>query len=403
MSKFLETAKPRNTRSLSENREPLSRAYFIHNDMSRFTTHIEIYPIMITLTIRFTCLALLLGLIGCSMPEHPVTVVINPYQDVDWEHNGRHRGNFHTHTTEWGGKVEPAEVIDRYHDNEYDILALTDHNKATWPWSAFGRDPEALGMVAVPGNELSRHHHTLSLFSDFENETKDLETSLTQIDERGGLSVLAHPGRYWKLEEGKVPDEVRDRYVAHYKKHDSLIGMEVVNQGDRYPRDRALWDAVLTELMPEQPIWGMANDDSHKILHIGLNQTIMLLPEHTEQAVRQALETGSYYFATVTPHPQNERDPAGIPVIHHTDHDKKTNVITIHADCGGEPLDDGAFSWMSAGGKVIAQGPTLALNEVEGLSKYVRAEIRGTGGTTFTQPFGLRTAADMASDGISGE
>jgi len=113
------------------------------------------------------------------------------------------------------------------------------------------------------------------------------------------------------------------------------------------------------------------------------------------------LETGSYYFATVTSHPQNERDPAGIPVIHQIEHDKKTNVIAILADCGDEPLDDGAFSWISAGGKVIAQGPTLALNEVEGLSKYVRAEIRGTGGTTFTQPFGLRTAADMAATSVN--
>ena len=124
---------------------------------------------------------------GCSTAQHPVTVVVNPYEAVDWDHHDRHRGNFHTHTTESDGKVEPAEVIDRYHARDYDTLALTDHNKATWPWTAFGRDPEALGMVAVPGNELSRHHHTLSLFSDLKNETKDLETSLQQIEDGGGI------------------------------------------------------------------------------------------------------------------------------------------------------------------------------------------------------------------------
>lgn len=344
---------------------------------------------MITPAIRLTCLALLLGIIGCSPPQHPVTIVVNPYEGVDWEHHGRHQGNFHSHTTESDGKLDPAEVIDRYHAKEYDILALTDHDKSTWPWTAFGRDPVALGMVAVPGNELSRHHHTLSLFSDMENETQDLETSLTQIDEGGGISVLAHPGRYWKLEEGKVPDEERDRYVAHYKNYDSLIAMEVINQGDRYPRDRALWDAVLIELMPGRPVWGMANDDSHQIGHIGLNKTIMLLPEHTEQAVRQALEEGTFYFATVTSHSGKEPDPAGIPVIHHIEHNKRTNVITIHANCKGEPLTADAFRWITAGGQVVAQGPALKLNETAGLSKYVRAEIRGTGGTAFTQPFGL--------------
>ncbi len=345
---------------------------------------------MNTAATRFACFFLLLGLFGCSTPLYSVTIVVNPYEGVDWVHHDRHQGNFHTHTTESDGKLAPAEVIDRYHAMQYDVLALTDHNKSTWPWTAFGRDPEALGMVAVPGNELSRHHHTLSLFSNLENETKDLETSLTQIDERGGISVLAHPGRYWKLEDGKVPDEVRDRYIEHYQSHASLIGMEVVNQGDRYPRDRALWDAVLTELMPERPVWGMANDDSHQILHIGLNQTIMLLPEHTDQAVRQALETGAYYFATVTSHPKDERDPAGIPVIHQIEHDMKMNVITIQADCAGKPLADEAFRWITAGGKVIAAGPVLELNKTPELSKYFRAEIRGTGGTAFTQPFGIK-------------
>lgn len=113
-----------------------------------------------------------------------------------------------------------------------------------------------------------------------------------------------------------------------------------------------------------------------QLKHIGLNKNIMLLPEHTEQAVRQALEDGAFYFATVASHSRKERDPAGIPVIHHIDHDQRTNVITIHADCEGEALNDDAFRWITTGGKIVAQGPALKfilMNEIR-LLKSGRSE-----------------------------
>lgn len=323
-------------------------------------------------------------------------VVVNPYEKVDWQEHVRHHGNFHTHTTESDGRLSPAEVIDRYHAIGHDVLALTDHNKHTWPWSAFGRDPGKLGMVAVPGNELSRHHHTLSLFSDLVTDTRDHETAIKQVDKSGGISVLAHPGRYWKLEDGKVPTEVRDRYIKLFKQYDTLIAFEVVNQGDRYPRDRALWDAVLSELMPERPVWGMANDDSHNAGQIGLNTTVLLLPKHTEGAVRAALEAGRFYFTTVTSHPRDQRDRNAVPVIRSIQYDREAGSIVVQADCAGKPLDDKAFRWISAGGKVVHQGPKLDLAEADGLHRYVRLEIRGTGGTAYTQPFGLSAAEGEA-------
>jgi hypothetical protein len=46
-------------------------------------------------------------------------------------------------------------VIDGYHQRDYHVLAITDHNRVTWPWGNFGPDPEVLDMRPVPGNELS--------------------------------------------------------------------------------------------------------------------------------------------------------------------------------------------------------------------------------------------------------
>lgn len=356
------------------------------------------------LTMPRLLIALLPGLLTApALHAQSWRVTINPYEGVDWQEHERHHGNFHTHTTESDGRQSPAQVIDGYHAIGHDILALTDHNMHTWPWTDFGRDPEALGMVAVPGNELSHHHHTLSLFTGLTTETRDHETALEQVHEAGGVSILAHPGRYWDLDDqNRVPDAVRDRYAQWFKTFDSLAGMEVVNQGDRYPEDRALWDALLTEMMPGKPVWGMANDDSHGRPHIGLNTTVMLLPEHNVEQVRAALVAGRYYFTTVTSHPADERDPEHTPTIRQARVDDQAGAITIVAESGGEPVPVDRFRWVSAGGTVVHEGPTLNLNTTEGVSRYVRAEVRGDGGTAYTQPFAIERiepeAADTAAD-----
>jgi hypothetical protein len=315
----------------------------------------------------------------------------DPYAQVDWTTYQRHHGNFHTHTTQSDGKQSPASVIDHYHAIGHDVLALTDHNKNTWPWVAFGRDPHELGMVAVPGNELSRHHHTLSLFCELETPTTDHETGIQQIAQNDGISVLAHPGRYWQPNEGQVPDDVRMGYVRLYKRYPSLIGMEVINQADRYPQDRALWDAVLTDLMPDRPVWGMANDDSHQVHHIGLNTTVLLLAEHNLPEVRKALENGRFYFTTVTSHPPDQRDRRQIPVIEKIETDQQAGLIRIRATVEGRALPDDAFRWITAGGQVVHVGPVVRLGETA-IDKYVRAELRGPGGTAYTQPFGITDA-----------
>ncbi len=340
---------------------------------------------------RIRCVAALLSLfLAGAMHADVWRVTVNPYEQTDWENHAQHKGSFHNHTTESDGKQTPAEVIDAYHAIEHYILALTDHDKHTWPWHKFGRDPDELGMVAVPGNELSRHHHTLSLFSGLETETKDHATALRQVKEADGVSILAHPGRYWKLdEEGKVPDAVRDLYVGLFKKHDNLAGMEVVNQGDRYPQDRALWDAVLTELMPGRPVWGMANDDSHGQHQVGLNTTVMLLPSLDIEHVRAAFEEGRYYFTTVTSHPKEQQDRASTPVIRAVTYDPEANTLTVRAESAEKPVPNDRYRWISAGGKVVFEGPTLNLADTPNLSKYVRAEIRGDGGTAYTQPLGI--------------
>lgn len=192
-------------------------------------------------------------------------LVLNPYADVNWSTVDHHKANLHTHTNghkvledgtiiyangemigpdgeqlrgpveghthEWrdphpdfveaggrqagsDGSLRVDEVIDAYHERGYTILALTDHDRVTWPWKSYSRDPEELGMLAVEGNEITRRvHHFLSLFTDFEPDFTDrpdasaplaernaeLDNLLAGVAASGGLSVIAHPTRDWPL------------------------------------------------------------------------------------------------------------------------------------------------------------------------------------------------------------
>ena len=69
-----------------------------------------------------------------------------------------------------------------------------------------------------------------------------------------------------KKEEASNNPTTVSKYVDLFKKYDSLVGMEIINKkdGDSYS-DRILWDNILTKTMPERPVWGFSNDDTHSV------------------------------------------------------------------------------------------------------------------------------------------
>lgn len=317
---------------------------------------------------------LLLLLPGLSEDEREPLLITNPYRDVDWGSVHQCRANLHAHTTLSDGILTPAQVIDAYHRQDCQVLALTDHNtqgnqQPTWPWQEHGCCPRELGMVAVEGNELSQHHHLGSYFSAVGDKGSNLAESLANIHDQKGLAVFFHPGRY------KTPAEWT-WYMPYFRQHPALLGMEVYNQGDRYPNDRALWDNVLSRLMPERPVWGFSNDDSHTRGQIGRNWNTLLLTDLDEESVRRALESGCFYLSY---QPGEE----AAPMIDSITADVKT--ITINAHYYREII------WISQGKKIHA-GDTLDYKSTAGVGRYVRAEIRGDGGTTLTNPFGFHLA-----------
>ncbi|MBN1513401.1 MAG: hypothetical protein JXB13_15395 [Phycisphaerae bacterium] len=318
----------------------------------------------------------------------------NPYADVDWARWQQHRANLHTHTTLSDGQLVPAEAIDRYRELGYTVLALTDHDtvgpkanredpkraETTWPWQRFDRDPAELGMVAIEGNEISKVHHTGSYFTGYGNpEAESPEQVIEEIGQRGGLAVMCHPGRY---------DYSAEWYAGLFSRFTHLVGLEVCNRTDRYPGDIGLWDEVLQISMPDRPVWGFANDDMHRGEDVGRSWEVLLLPEHTAERVREAMTTGRFYFSTV----YEAGRPA--PTIKSIRVDEKAGTITIEAE------NCQRIYWISCG-RIVYSGPTFDAKHARRPERYVRAQLRGEYGYTFTQPFRLpirQTTTDRATE-----
>lgn len=354
------------------------------------------------ITALFT-VALSVGLLGGCAQSVPVPVFDDPYAEVDWDAWGRYKANFHAHTTRSDGAMHPHDVIDRYHEMGYSVLAITDHNRVTYPWTNLSdlepsrravqrheegkldsltyenRDPQALNMVAIEGNELSSHHHMGSFFNDH-NGTNTEEASLEAVGAKDGLAMLYHPGRY---------DKPVEWYVDLYERHDHLFGLEVYNQGDRYKNDRELWDAILVELMPHRPVWGYSDDDMHVTGHLGRNWNVLLLPGLSPEAVREGMQRGLSYYV-YAPGGHNGASP---PVVEAVRTDARTGTIRIEAS-GFESI-----LWIS-NGQVVHQGEEIVLGDVDDLGTYVRAELHGAEGTVVgLQPFGIHKPQTVSSAG----
>jgi len=326
----------------------------------------------------------------------------NPYESVDWQSHKQYKANLHTHTTRSDGGHSPQDVVDRYHELGYKILAITDHNEVTYPWGSFSnlspsegaykkladgridsssvqyedRNPEELKMFAIQGNEVSSPHHLGSFFSDYGRQPGEEHVNIKEIGKKNGIILLNHPGRY----TARNPEKYSiNWYVDIFNSYDYVTGMEVYNQGDRYPKDRILWDSVLVRTMPERPMWGYSNDDFHGGQHnLGRNWNVFILPELSEESIRKGMLEGHFLYTYAF---KGHNGPE-VPQIEAINVNNKKGIIEIKSS------GQDSIRWIS-GGNVVSKGNKIDLSEVPELTSYVRAEIYGPESITGTQPFGL--------------
>ena len=373
------------------------------------------------------------GLAYGATGEYDYTIA-NPYETVDWDTHGQYKANFHSHTTESDGGNTAKEMIEDHYAKGYDILAITDHNFTNTTWdrtdrpatnadgekieylttermneinSGVGRDGR--GMISIPySNEQSRSDHLNTFWTDFNNSSgATLEGNILAAEDLKGISHINHPGRYTGG-SGKTNDEgvlvsshpeTISKYVDLFERYDSLTGMEIINKKDGdSASDRILWDNILKQTMPECPVWGYSNDDTHSVSATGFSYNMMLMPENTAENVRYSMENGTFYAVAKVAKRElggNFVSEGPTPEITDISVDNEEDSITIEGN------HYNTIEWI-ADGQVIATGNTIDLDDFNGkVHNYVRAQLKGNGGISFTQPFGVIGGAEKPNVEIS--
>ena len=334
----------------------------------------------------------------------------NPYADIDWATINQFKGNFHTHTTQSNDASDgftTAYVVDKYHAAGYKILSLTDHDYNPYPWELFpqymstipARDPAALGMLAVPGNELSKdntnswsertggqfNHHNDFFTGRQGQEFASLQESYAYTYALGGMQIINHPGQYWSIDNtySETQKDGPGWHANNFLTFPSLIGLEVYNQGNRRPNDRILWDQILQRTMPHRPVYGYSCDDAHNNDQLFRNYNFMLMEDLTTDELKDAMRKGESYFC-YEPAGTGEGKAPRISAIHV---DETNKTITIEANGLVHWIyatDKTSTSASSARSTVVGIGNTFSYAGYQG--SYVRAFITNVFGETCTQP-----------------
>lgn len=348
---------------------------------------------------------------------HTDYFIENPYAAVNWASFGQYKADFHSHTTESDGGNTAAEMIEDHYAKGFDILALTDHSFTNTAWDrtdrpadkvyltsqrlaeiSSGSDRNGKGMVAVTNSdEQSNADHLNTFWSPFTNQPgATLESNIATADELGGISHINHLGRYTgassaTLEEGQkisTDPAVVGKYVDLFTKYNSVVGMEIVNKKDGDSvSDRILWDSILQQTMQNRrPVWGFSNDDTHSVAATGFSYNMMLMPENNVENIRKSMENGAFYAVAKVAKRElgaNFVAKGATPTIKNISVNQDENAITIKGD------NYKTIQWI-ADGKVIATGNKIDLNDYENkVTSYIRAQLIGDGGISFTQPFGI--------------
>lgn len=315
-------------------------------------------------------------------------IFISPYENINWERIKFYHANFHTHTNLSDGLLSPEEVIKFYQENNYHILALTDHDnmrnyQVTWPRDIYPEIKEEENSFLFPGqefllikgNEISDVHHLGSLFNDYGGGAFSEGSDLKEISLRNGLAILFHPGRY---------NYDLNFYTDLFNKFPSLLGLEVYNQNDRYSRDRELLDALLNELLPERIFWAFADDDMHDPeLHFSFNRNIFPLESLNEGNLREAIKHGSFFFFKAN-------ESGLLPGFEIKEIYNSGEKIEIEIIGDYEKIEWLSFNPDKNLSEVVGSTNKILIKDLNSNQKFVRFVVSSESGQFYSQAFMIR-------------
>ena len=288
---------------------------------------------------------------------------------------------------------------------------------------------------AIENNPTSLNNaHVNSWFADYGHGvvggTSDYETPIKAVDELGGLSVINHPGEYTNARDEKYTKDAYDSsygysyYINKFEnlllKYPSCLGIDINSKGDSRTRfDRKLWDIMLMDLAPAgRNVLAIATSDAHRTSAAYTGYTRMLMPANTSANLKSCMKNGEFFAASrclgnhdelveyanyLLKNGSAEAKAAMKDVLERqkTDYDAKyeADYVTDAPYVKGVAVDEKndtislkvsgqwCVRWIS-NGKTIAWGETIDLDDYnDNIGSYVRAEIFGKGGITYTQAF----------------
>ena len=357
--------------------------------------------------------------------------IINPYESVDWDSWDTYKACLHIHTNASDGEAPLYDMLMAYYENDYDIVAITDHGVINNGWMnekktngifngftkvypltqeqydyfTTGVDRDGRGMTDITGGiecnmaVISKTHvngYWTTYGQGVWGKENDYATAPAEIEKTGGYSVLNHVGD-WTDSEHYTERSSDDWYISYFANifldNKSCLGMEICNNTDRVTKaDKILWDNLLSVVIPQgRNIWAFADDDSEYLDEVGRSFEMFVLPENTEENVKSAMINGNFFACCKflkTPGDVDNFDGDGlVPIVSKITVDNEKDTITVEVD---ESRNCEKIQWISDG-KVISEDYTLDLNEhKDELGCYVRFQLRGTGGMTYSQAFELQ-------------
>jgi len=298
------------------------------------------------------CLLLTAALPAVRAAGETDYTIVDPYEGVDWENWEQYKANLHTHSTFSDGEFTLPDMVEKYYDMGYDILAMTDHGVINYGWNLpHNTFPPFNWANHVEGHTLSYIYHTEANMTDEDYiriTTGSDRNGRGMVDVTGGIEMnmavisKTHVNGYF-LEEGSygegewgtendyagavegVQNDGKEGYTvlnhvgdwldshnhperAHLAKNiayfsnifinnPTCLGMEIVNNSDRVTaQDRALWDELLQVVIPKgRTIIAFADDDSETESEMGHTFEMFPLAENNLENVKAAMLSGAFF------------------------------------------------------------------------------------------------------------